>query len=116
MNDNRQHPRYATEFEVEVCVGVERMIGRTYNVSRGGLCLELVSAMEIGTVCDLGLALIFFEQGFSEQIAVRGMVVWSSRIKDRFQIGIKFGALDEQTQKYIDTFLHFLEGGEEDSE
>jgi hypothetical protein len=116
----RAHPRYAIELDVilELDSGV-RVQGRTQDISRGGFCLlapPTTQQVAPTTGCLVRLALVFSENEFSEQLTLRGNVVWCTPLKDGVQVGVKFETLDEQGRGYLDLFMKFLEEGREDDD
>jgi hypothetical protein len=112
----RAHPRYAIELDalIEV-VGVAGIIhGRTQDISAGGFCMQApieTPTVVAGNACEVKLALVFSETEFSEQLTLRGIVAWSTRLKRGVQIGIKFQEVNAQSLQYLDLFIKFLEEG-----
>jgi len=113
MTEARQHPRYAIELEVSLHVGDTTVDGRTRDLSRGGLCLRAPSSVPVGTECVVRLALVFSENQFSEHLELPATVMWSTRLGAVHQIGVKFGAIPDETRGYLDLFMKFLEGDDD---
>jgi hypothetical protein len=116
MTDQRQHPRYAIELDAEITVGDTIVSGRTRDISRGGFCLLASQPLPVHTGCDVKLALVFSENQFSEQLALAATIQWCTWLKSAYQIGIKFGELEPQYRGYLDLFIKFLDGGEDDDD
>jgi hypothetical protein len=114
MTESRRHPRFAIELEVSLQAGDTLIDGRTRDLSRGGLCLRAATSVPVGTECVVRVALVFSENQFSEHLELPATVMWSTRIGAVHQIGVKFGALLDETRGYLDLFIKFLEGGEDD--
>jgi hypothetical protein len=116
VNEHREHPRFAIELDVEVSAGGEHVLGRTHDVSRGGVCMLANQPISVSTPCDVRLALVFSDNQFSEQLHLMATVVWCTRVQDAYQIGIKFAPLNQQNQNYLSLFMQFLENGHTDEE
>jgi hypothetical protein len=114
MTDQRQHPRYAIELDAEVTVGDLTVAGRTHDISRGGFCMLAARALPAHSACEVRLALVFSENQFSEHLTLPATLVWCTPVKNMFQIGVKFGTLDPQNRGYLDLFIQFLDGGDDD--
>lgn len=115
-NEQRQHPRYAIELDVEVTVDDVTVAGRTHDISRGGFCMQAVSPLPAHEPCSVKLALVFSETEFSEHLILPGTTVWCTPFKGSFQIGVRFAQLDAQSRSYLELFTKFLDGGEEDDD
>ncbi len=112
MNDQRQHPRYAIGLDVSAEHPGGKVVGRTRDLSRGGLCMLAKEPMTVGLTCQVQLALIFAENQFSEHLMLPSVCVWCTPVKGgQHQIGFKFAPLDPQNRGYLDMFMKFLEGG-----
>jgi hypothetical protein len=112
----RRDPRFAVALECNLHHEGQTITGQTENLSRGGVSMVLPIALEISTVVDLSLALMFDSDSYSEKLQLKATIVWCSKLKDgKHQIGAKFGALDKELRSYLETFLHFLEAGTEDA-
>ncbi|MEO6950510.1 MAG: PilZ domain-containing protein [Polyangia bacterium] len=123
MSDPQQraHPRYAIELDAQLFPvgGGAPIAGRTHDISRGGfclMCLDLATLIPNGTVCEVRLSLVFSETEFSEPLVLTGSVMWCTRLKHATQVGVKFEGLDARMSGFLDLFIGFLEGGEEDTE
>ena len=114
--ENRQHPRFAIELDVEITVAGSSATGRTHDISRGGFCMMGSQSVPVGAMCEIKLALVFSETEFSEHLMLPGTTVWCTPLKGVYQIGVKFGALDAQNRGYLDLFMKFLDGGGDDDD
>jgi hypothetical protein len=111
--ENRQHPRYAIELDAEITVGGTTVTGRTQDISRGGFCMMASGSVPVGASGEIRLALVFSDSEFSEHLVLPGTAVWCTPLKGVYQIGVKFGTLDNQNRGYLDLFMKFLDGGDE---
>jgi hypothetical protein len=114
--DNRKHLRYAIELDAELRVGRAVVTGRTHDISRGGFCMLARDPVPVHAAARVRLALVFSETVFSEHLTLTAETVWCTRIKDRYQIGVKFGALDGQSHAYLELFMKFLGGDEPEND
>jgi len=111
--EQRQHPRYAIELDAEITIAGSSATGRTSDISRGGFCMLARQSVPVGASGEAKLALVFSETEFSEHLVLPVMAVWCTPMKGAYQIGVKFGTLDQQHRAYLDLFIKFLDGGEE---
>jgi hypothetical protein len=106
----REHPRYAVDAVVEVAVGSgEALVGRTRNLSRGGLCVELPTSIEPGTHVSACIALVFRDHETSEPLVLPARVVWCTPLGGGYQLGCQFGRLARMQTAYLDLFLSYLD-------
>jgi hypothetical protein len=105
---DRAFPRFALEADVTVRHRDVAATGRTRNVSRGGLCAHVPSALPVGASITLEMALVFDENLTSDRLALPARVVWSTPIDDGHQIGLGFLALSPEQARYLDVFLRYL--------
>ena len=79
-------------------------MGRTINVSEGGILLETHSVIETQYIMSLSI-------GLGDDVAdIKGKIVSSKPVEnDRFQTGVEFVETDKKTgifiKKYIEAFL-----------
>ena len=111
--EQRQHPRYAIELDVEITVAGTTVTGRTHDISRGGFCMLARQSVPVGASAEVKLALVFSETEFSEHLILSAMTVWSTPMKGAYQIGVKLAPLDVQNRAYLDLFIKFLDGGDD---
>lgn len=106
----RQHPRYNVDVQVAVSVAKQRFAAHTRDVSRAGLCLVAAEPIARDTEVALELVLTFGDDGKSEPLPILGRVAWCTKLFGAYQIGVKFVKVDEETEKYLDMFIGFLDG------
>ncbi|HXU65083.1 MAG TPA: PilZ domain-containing protein [Polyangia bacterium] len=106
----RQHPRYNVDVQVAVSVAKQRFAAHTRDVSRAGLCLVAAEPIARDTEVSLELVLTFGDDGMSEPLPIMGRVAWCTKLFGAYQIGVKFVKVDEETDKYLDMFIGFLDG------
>jgi hypothetical protein len=95
---------------VEVATGTGSLLtGRTLNISRGGLCVELDSALEAGSVVEIRVALLFHDRRQSEPLALPARIVWCTRLADGCQVGSQFLRLSSDQAMYLDLFLSYID-------
>lgn len=111
MSSQRQFPRYAHEAELTLTSGAHVYLGRTSNLSRGGVCGVMATPIRVGTAGVLQIALVFSEGNLSEPLRLDARVVWCTALEQHHQIGLSFGALDAQRLEFLDMFLRFLDEG-----
>jgi hypothetical protein len=104
----RSFPRYAIDAAIEVRCGDEVATGRTRNVSRGGLCVELDRALASGQTAEVAIKLVFDDKGQSEALVLRCRVMWSTPFDRVHQIGVQFDGLVKRDLAYLDMFLRYL--------
>lgn len=115
-SEQRQHPRYAIELDVELVAEGSTVDGRTQDISRGGFCMLASAPVPVPAACTVKLALVFSENEFSEHLMLQASTVWCTPVKGAYQIGVKFNALDVSSRGYLDLFIKFLDGGEDGDE
>ena len=109
VESTRAHDRYAVEVDAEIVAADRTIPARTRNVSRGGLCVRTARAMLPGEDVTVSLALIFDESAMSESLAVRGRVVWCTRLAhEHHQMGVMFVGLTGDQRSYLEMFLRYL--------
>lgn len=84
--------------------------GRTQNVSRGGLCADLVEAIPAGTDVEVDLQLVFEDDTQSEALRIPARVAWCTPMDDdTHQVGLAFKPMSAELAKYVGMFLRFLD-------
>jgi hypothetical protein len=116
VNDKREHPRYAIELDTIIVTDDGELPGRSRDLSKGGFCMLAPSPMLVGTACKVRIALVFSETEFSEHLTLPATIMWCTRTQGVHQIGVKFAPLDPSSRGYLDMFMKFLEGGEEEAD
>jgi len=104
----REHPRYAHEASVTFHVGVKEYLGRTKNVSRGGLCADLADPIPTGIDVDVSISLVFSDDVHSEALRLPARVAWCTDVDDAHQVGIAFRPLDSERTEYLAVLLRYL--------
>jgi hypothetical protein len=87
------------------------IVGRTRNVSRGGLCAEVWEDIPAGTSIEIDLQLVFSDEQHSEPLRLAARIAWCTAIDEHFQVGVQFLPLHEETAADLQMFLRFLDGG-----
>jgi hypothetical protein len=111
VSSQRQFPRYAHEAELTLTSGATRYMGRTSNLSRGGICAVMTAPIRVGTSGELEVALVFAEGELSESLRMHARVVWCTALEQHHQVGLSFGGLDAEQLKFLEMFLRFLDEG-----
>lgn len=109
MSSEREHPRYAigTEVSLRTRAGIIAR-GRTTNLSRGGLCVDVDAEPTRGQQLEISIALVFSAEGVSEPLALPARVVWCTGLGERYQVGLSFLPLSKDQAGFLDMFIRFL--------
>lgn len=94
--------------------GVVVARGKTRNLSRGGLCAVVDRAVTRGAAVEVSVALVFAADGMSEPLALPARVVWCMGYGAGEQVGVSFLPLDRATAGYLDMFIRFLAGRDDE--
>lgn len=86
----------------------QSFVGRTTNVSRGGLCATMADPIAVGVDLEVDVALVF-EDAQSEPLRLPARVVWCTVVDEAYQIGLSFRSLSADHTKYLTVFLRYLE-------
>ena len=105
----REHVRYAHEAAVRFVVAGRPRVGRTRNVSRGGVCATLAEPLATGVEVALELVLVFDRDTQSDALVMPARVVWCTPIDDAFQVGFAFKPLDQKRAEHMTLFLRYLD-------
>jgi hypothetical protein len=105
---NRQHPRFAADVGIKFYVGKQVAEGRTRNVSKGGLCADLATALPTGADVELDITLVFEDKSVSEPLRLPARIVWCTPFEGAYQVGVSFRPLDKQRAEYLRMFLEYL--------
>lgn len=106
----RQHPRFAHEAAVTFLAADRAITGHTRNVSHGGLCAMVTEELAVGTAIEIDLQLVFPDQGRSEPLRLPARIAWCTAIGDRYQLGVQFLVLHDETASDLTMFLRYLDG------
>jgi c-di-GMP-binding flagellar brake protein YcgR len=109
-DDRREHPRYDVEIEARVQADGAQFAVRTRDLSRTGMCFSAPTVIAVGTAITVEAALKFSANAFSEALPLAARVVWCTRVRDGYQVGCAFLALNPQIAQYLDLFLKYLKG------
>lgn len=110
--ENRSSPRFALQAAVDIRAPGGGSTGRTSNLSRGGFCAIVDTAMARGTDVEVSIALIFDEDVFSEPLELPARVVWATQLgPNQHQLGASFRQLSENQRDYLEMFLRYLAEG-----
>jgi len=107
----RQYQRFAHDTTVRFLAGKQVTVGRTLNLSRGGLCAHVTDALPIGADVQVDIALVFEDKSQSEPLNVSARVVWCTALEGEFQVGVSFRPLDAQRANHLSLFLDYLSEG-----
>ena len=105
----REHPRYAHVAHVVVYLGSQVCHGRTFNVSRGGLCVSVDSAVELGIDVEVDISLVFDDEAESEPLRLPARTAWCTAVDLGFQLGLSFRPMAATNTRSLQMFLKFLE-------
>jgi hypothetical protein len=78
---------------VTLHVAGEAHTGQTTNVSRGGLCADLPTAIPVGSEVEVDMQLMFDDGAQSDPLRILAWVVWCTTLNDTFQVGVAFRPL-----------------------
>jgi hypothetical protein len=107
----RRHPRFTVDVQANVStVDGRKLIARTRDLSRSGICL--ITSEDLGFGANLGIELVLLlgPSSSSEPLPLRARVVWCTAIADAYQIGAMFDGLSEKEASFLDMFLRYLDG------
>ncbi len=107
---DREHPRYAHDAMITLHTPGLEISGRTSNLSRGGLSATVVDAVEVGSVIDVDIQLVFSDEAQSEPLRIPARIVWCTSVDDGHQVGASFLPLDAERAEYLTMFLRYLDG------
>lgn len=108
ISNPREHPRYAHVAQVIVYVGQQSCRGRTTNVSRGGLCVAVDSAVALGLDVEVDVSLVFEDNAESEPLRLPARTAWCTAVDQSFQLGLSFRAMPANESRYLQMFLTYL--------
>jgi len=112
----RGHPRFVVDAVVEVAGGSGALLrGRTRNISRGGLCVELGQPLAPGEEVELRIALLFQDRRQTEALALPARIVWCTPLGDSCQVGSQFRQLSVEQAAYLDVFLGYIDASPQPS-
>jgi hypothetical protein len=107
----RRYPRFHIDVEASVRTADGRkLIARTRDLSRSGICLVTTGPLESGELLGIELVLLLGPSSSSEPLPLRARVVWCTAIAGAFQIGAMFDRLSAKEVVFLDMFLRYLDG------
>ena len=109
--DLRRFPRVHVDVQANVhTVDGRKLIARTRDLSRSGICIITTDAIASGEKLGIELVLLLGSGSSSEPLALRARVVWCTAIAGAFQIGAMFDSLTTKESAFLDMFLRYLDG------
>ena len=108
---DRKHPRIAADVEIKFHLGKAVTEARTRNISSGGLCADLATALATGSDVEIEMRLMFDDNSQSDALRLPARIVWCTTFEAGFQVGVAFKPLDKKRAEYLRLFLKYL--GEE---
>ena len=107
----RRYPRFTVDVQANVStVDGRRLVARTRDLSRSGICLVTTETIVSGTMLGIELILLLGPSSASEPLPLRARVVWCTAIADSYQIGAMFDGLSTKESAFLDMFLRYLDG------
>ena len=109
--DLRRHPRVHVDVQANVhTVDGRKLIARTRDLSRSGICIITTDALASGEKLRIELVLLLGSGSSSEPLPLRARVVWCTAIASAFQVGAVFDGLTTKESAFLDMFLRYLDG------
>ena len=109
--DLRRSPRVSVDVQANVhTADGRRLLARTRDLSRSGICLITQSQLHSNDVLRIELVLLLGAGSSSEPLPLRARVVWCTAIAGAFQIGAMFDGLSMKEAAFLDMFLRYLDG------
>jgi hypothetical protein len=110
-DDLRRYPRVTVDVQANVqTVDGRKLIARTRDLSRSGICLITTGAIVPGEKLGIELVLLLGPASSSEPLPLRARVVWCTPIAHAFQIGAMFDGLTAKEAAFLEMFLRYLDG------
>jgi hypothetical protein len=107
----RRYPRFQVDVQANVrTMDGRKLIARTRDLSRSGICLVTTQDLESGANLGIELVLLLGPTSTSEPLALRARVVWCTAIAGAYQIGAMFDGLSAKESSFLDMFLRYLDG------
>ena len=109
--DLRRYPRVHVDVQANVhTVDGRKLIARTRDLSRSGICIITTDALASGEKLRIELVLLLGSGSASEPLPLRARVVWCTAIASAHQIGAVFDGLTPKESAFLDMFLRYLDG------
>jgi hypothetical protein len=110
-NDLRRSPRVTVDVQANIhTVDGRKLIARTRDLSRSGICIITTEALAAGEKLRIELVLLLGNSSSSEPLPLRARVVWCTAIASAFQIGAMFDTLTVKESAFLDMFMRYLDG------
>jgi hypothetical protein len=107
----RRYPRFNVDVQANVrTVDGRKLIARTRDLSRSGICLVTTEDLESGATLGIELVLLLGPSSSSEPLALHARVVWCTAIAGAYQVGAMFDGLSAKDSTFLDMFLRYLDG------
>ena len=107
----RRYPRVTVDVQANVqTVDGRKLIARTRDLSRSGICIVTTAALASGEKLFIELVLLLGSGSSSEPLGLRARVVWCTAIAGAFQVGAVFDGLTSKESAFLDMFLRYLDG------
>ena len=106
----RRESRQTVSVNARLTVDGQIVVVRTRDISRSGICL--ISDTEIPREKHVAISLVLSlgQEASSEPLDLAGATAWCTPMFGKYQVGIRFVALDGDRQRYLDLFMRFIEG------
>jgi Tfp pilus assembly protein PilZ len=114
VKEARQFPRYPVDLQVAVSLKERRLVARTRDISRSGVCLVTSQAIPLESRIGVRVVLTFAAGGHSEPLALIGRVVWCTPLFGAYQLGVMFVDLDRERARQLQILVAILEGSPAD--
>ena len=112
MKELRAFPRLSLACEIEysliepgIIADQEKVVSKTRDISKGGICLITYLPLNKGDILDLRFRL----QGYKKPIEAKGKVVWTQEFKigdqKGYDNGIEFVEIPEEHKSVIEEFI-----------
>jgi PilZ domain len=108
--NSRRESRHSVAVNARLTVAGQIVVVRTRDISRSGICL--ISDSEIPREKEVGISLVLSlgKEATSEPLALTGMTAWCTPMFGKYQVGVRFVALNGDRRRYLDLFMRFIEG------
>jgi hypothetical protein len=107
----RRYPRVTVDVQANVqTVDGRKLIARTRDLSRSGICLITSAAIAPPEKLRIELVLLLGSASSSEPLPLRARVVWCTPIAGAFQIGAMFDTPTAKESAFLDMFMRYLDG------
>ena len=108
----RMHPRYAVALACRVEHAGNSYAGRSFDLSRGGMCVRLAAALPIGRLIEVEVefAMPVDDGEASKALPLEATAVWCAPAQDAHHfVGLRFVDMERDTDRAIDRYLRHLD-------